>query len=683
MQSPSTSVRSTPAHPTAPQPLRWNLRVDWPAAGVWGAADADASDHLLGLRWQWGRRGLPVPEFAPPATLDLTLRNLDHRYTPGNAGGPLGDGVQPGRNIWLRASRTWDDFATAGARPEDLDGRLSADGRSRWEVLATAGNGFTVLNGEAQGTVGRFPPSDAIALLDTGDPLASLTVRYRRASNGLGGFALRCAARNDYLRLRFTHTASILEHVTGGPATTLATGQPLAASAWHDLEIEQTADGLRVYATNLEAVGTVAREILAAANIVDPPVSGRHGLWRQFRNTADRWGDFSVGRSLFRGRITAIAPDFAEGVCRITAADAVQHLMETRLHRVLPGGVMRSGNVAGAILDWAGLTPDEYDLDAGRILLTGGPRSVWDVSAGRALRRLQREEHGLIYADGRGRVRLEASSARAAIREHSDPTALARATLADTADGPGPYAADLRWNDGATDLEKTVAFRYRRLADEGAQRVWSLNEPLAVDAGGERLLLAASQAWEAIDGVVAPVAGTDYTATVDAAGVGTDVTDDITVAALAEAESGVAGRGRMLRVRNDGSAAAYVQTLRLSASRCWRAEGTTSYRAGDADTDTDTSGGLVICRYADHYAAAREGAEARLAERSRPRPQLEATLSLSGAANARVALEGRISDVVGVQAVPQGIGGAWLLEGMEVNAAAGGESEARWWLTAV
>ena len=39
------------------------------------------------------------------------------------------------------------------------------------------------------------------------------------------------------------------------------------------------------------------------------------------------------------------------------------------------------------------------------------------------------------------------------------------------------------------------------------------------------------------------------------------------------------------------------------------------------------------CRYADHYAAAQAGAEARLAERSRQRPQLEVTLPLAGSAN--------------------------------------------------
>ncbi len=661
---------------------RWQAWVDWPDGGVWSGDGVDVSDDTLGLRWEWGRRGLPVPEFAPPGTLELTLRNQDHRYTPSNSGGPLGAGVQPGRNVWLRASRLWDDFATSGATPVDLNGRMSSDGVNGWEVLTTGNNGFSVLGGAARGAPGAFPPTDAVALLNTGDPLATLTARYRRVSNGLGGFALRCAARNNCLRLRFTHTASILERVSGGQATTLATGQPLAAGAWHDLEIEQTTDTVRVYATNLETSGTVGREILAADGITDAPASGRHGLWHGFRSLADRWGDFSVGRSLFRGRITAIAPDYAAGVCRITASDVMRQVEETRLYRALPGGVMRSGNVAAAILGWAGLAPADYAVDAGRVLLTGGPRSVWDVPAGRALRRLQREEHGLIYADGRGRVRLEASSVRAGVRGHKNPTTLAKTSITDTAGGSDPYVANVKWDDGAAAVENPVTFRYRRLADEGSQRVWSLNEPLTLQAGEARLVLAATDAWEAIDGVATPAANTDYTATADAAGKGADVTDDITVELLTVAASGVAGRGRMLRVRNGGTKTAYVQTLRLSASRCWRAEGTTSYRAADSAASASTAG-LVRCRYADHYAAAQGGAEARLAERSRQRPQLEVSLPLAGTANGRAVVEGRISDVVEVQATARGITGAWLLEGMAVSVGAGGEGMARWWLTAV
>ena len=681
MQSPSISTDTASKHPATAPPLRWQVWADWSASGIWSADEVDISDDVLGLRWEWGRRGLPVPEFAAPATLELTLRNSGHRYTPSNAGGPLGAGVQPGRNIWLRAGRLWDDFATVGSAPVDLNKRLSADGINGWEVLTTGNNGFTVLGGAVRGAAGSFPPSDGLALLDAGDPLATLTARFRRASNGLGGFALRCAARDDCLRLRFTDEASILERRSGNQTTLLATGERLVAQAWHELEIEQTAGGLRVFATNLETSGTDGKEILVSDGIVGAPVSGRHGLWRGFRNMADRWGDFSVGRSLFRGRITAIAPDYAAGVCRVTAGDVLQQIEEARLYRALPGGLMRSGNVAAAILGWAGLAPADYAVDGGRLLLTGGPRSVWDVSAGRALRRLQREEHGLIYADGRGRVRLEASSERAGVRQHTAPVTLARATVSDNAGAAGPYATELRWDDGAAAVEKAVTFRYRRLANEGLQRVWNLNEPLTLNAGQERKALAASDAWEAIDGLVAPVAGTDYKATDDAAGVGKDVTDDITVELLSEATSGIAGRGRMLRISNGGTKTAYVQILRLSANRCWRAEGTTAYRAGDASAST--ADGLVRCRYADHYAAAQAGAEARLAERSRQRPQLEVTLPLAGAANGRAMVEGRISDVVEVRAASQGIAGAWLLEGMEVNVGAGGEGEARWWLTGV
>ena len=671
------TMNTETAAPSPIRKLRWQAWVNWAGDGIWGTEDVDISDDVLGLRWGWGRRGLPIPEFAAPATLELTLNNADHRYTPGRIAGPLGSNVRAGREVRLRASRLHDDFATSGVGSEDLDRRPAAFGDARWEVIATAGNGFAVLDGEARGTVGSFPPADAVALLDTGDEIATLTARYRRSTNGQGGFVLRCVAANDCLRLRFDHVSSVLERVSGSTVTRLASGGPLVSGAWHDLEIEHTADSVRVHAINLEASDPVGRTLLAATGIVDPPASGRHGLWHSFRNTADRWGGFGVGRGLFRGQMTAISPDYGAGTCRIEAADVMQRLSSVQLRRALPGGPMRSGDVAASILAWSGLVPDEFRLDSGRVLLTGGARSVWEVSAARALRRLQREEHGLIYTDGHGRVRLESATLRSDTRSHGDPASLARATVDDTADGSGAYASELRWDDGASATEDAVVFRYRRLTDEGSQRFWNLNEPLVIDPGKEHLVLAASEAWEAIDGVQTPAAQTDYTATDDAAGTGADVTDDITVELLTEAASGIVGRGRMLRIRNDGTDRAYVQTLSLSADHCWRAESTTAHRAGAG------SGTLVSCRYIDNYAAAQAGAEARLAERSQRRGQVEASLPLFAACNTRAVVEGRLSDVVEVRAAAQGIRGAWLLEGMEVSAGSGGEGAARWWLTEV
>ena len=667
---------------SAPIPaLRWQVWVNWAGDGIWGAEDVDISRDVLGLRWAWGRRGLPVLEFAAPALLELTLNNADRRYTPGNEAGPLGSNLRSGREARLWASRLHDDFATSGAGSEDLDQRTAAFGDARWEVIATAGNGFAVLDGVVRGTVGSFPPSDALALLDTGDATATLTARYRRATNGQGGFVLRCVAANDCLRLRFDHASSVLERVSGATVTQLAAGGPLARDVWHDLEIEQTADSVRVHAINLEDSDPAGRTLLTAGGIANPPASGRHGLWHSFRNTADRWGGFGVGRGLFRGRVTAISPDYAAGTCRIEAADVMHRLRSVRLRRALPGGPMRSGDIAASILAGSDLVPDEYRLDSGRVLLTGGARSVWEVSAARALRRLQREEHGLIYTDGHGRVRLESSTRRSDIRSHADPASLARTTVADIAGATGPYAANLRWDDGASATEHAVVFRYRRLVDEGPQRVWSLNEPLAVDAGRERLVLAASEAWEAIDGAQTPAAQTGYTATDDAAGTGTDVTGDITVELLTEAESGVAGRGRMLRISNGGAGRAYVQTLSLSADHCWRAESTTAHRAGVGDASA--SGTLVSCRYVDNYAAAQAGAEARLDERTVRRAQVEATLPLFASSNARAVAEARLSDAVEMNATAQGVSGVWFLEGMEVSAGSGGEGMARWWLTGV
>ena len=669
--------------------LRWEVWVDWAGSGVWGAAGADVSDDVLALRWEWGRRGLPAPEFAPPATLELTLRNEGHRYTPGKTDGPLGANVRAGREVWLRAAYRYDDFATPAA--VSLNGRVSADGGGRWEVMAAPGNGFEAQDGTAR-AVRRGRATDGLALLDTGDPRVTLMARYRRSSNGQGGFALRALSPRDCLRLRFGDTATILERVSGGNITQLASGPALDALAWYELEMVQEDGGVRVYATKLNAGGVARQEILVAEPIEGAPASGRHGLWNEFQNTSDRWGEWRVGRSLFVGRITGLAPDYDAGVCRVTAADGMHELESAQLQRGLADEEMQAGEVAAEILGWAGRSTNDYRLDAGRTLVTGGPRSVWEVSAANALRRLQREENGLIYADGLGRIRLEAASRRAAIRSHRNPAALARVSVSDRADAGAAYIAAARREDGAAGVEDAVTFRYRRLADAGRQQVWSLNEPLEVMAGEEHLLLAAGEGWAAIAGVQTPVAGSDYAATADAAGEGADATASVSVTVLPEGESGVSGRGAMLRVRNTGARTVYVQRLRLWAERCWRSLGTTAYRAAVPASSSSSPGAtaaggvrerVVRCYFTDNYAAAQGAAGARVAERGVARAQAEVSLPLGADANRRAAVEARISDVAAMSAATAGISGAWVVEGMAVTVDDGGEGTAGWWLTAV
>ena len=160
----------------------------------------------------------------------------------------------------------------------------------------------------------------------------------------------------------------------------------------------------------------------------------------------------------------------------------------------------------------------------------------------------------------------------------------------------------------------------------------------------------------------------------------------MTVEALTEAESGIAGRGHALRIRNSGNVTAYLQTLTLYADHCWRTQVSSAAPAESTAVGLppDTPRGRTIrCRYTDNYAAAQGAAQARLADRSIQRAQLEVELPLRVAANHPAAVESRISDVIQLQAPTHGITGAWLLEGMEVDVSGGGEGVARWWLTGV
>ena len=85
-------------------------------------------------------------------------------------------------------------------------------------------------------------------------------------------------------------------------------------------------------------------------HLTTKPPKTKHYLWNHFGNTLDRWGEWRVGRSLFVGRITGLAPDYDAGVCRVTAADGMHGLESAQLQRGLADEEMQAGEVAAEIL---------------------------------------------------------------------------------------------------------------------------------------------------------------------------------------------------------------------------------------------------------------------------------------------------------------------------------------------
>ena len=654
---------------------KWRVWVDWNGNGVWGEAGEDVAPWTTGLHWEWGRSA--GSERCPPARLDLDLRNGDHRFSPPNAGSPLSGSLAQGRKVWAQMAWPWDDFA--GPIGESLADRiLPVGGGLAWKKQNLGDNGFRLAGGHVEAVTGTG--AHAVHTVDFGDGDAFVGLHFTRHSDGHAGLVLRAHNPFNYLRIRFGANATVLERVLYGVAVNIRSGDALAAGVEHFVEVEMHGPSIRLFATGLATGSIVRQEILDGGGAASNGTATRHGLWHDGSPAAgsggDRWAHFGGWRSFFHGSVESITPrpDRNQQSCRLLAHDGLHGLDKTLLFTLLTGRNLASGGIANEVLTRAGFSPNDRELDRGRTLVASGPRALWRLSARRALDRLQDEEDGLIYIDGRGRLRLEASGHR------SEGSHLSSRAVFGTRAGDGPYVSDLAWSDGAGRVENRTTFRFRSLDDQGAQEVWRLRDIPAIPPGESRDFLAESASYEAVDAIRVPTAGTDYTANAQADGSGADLTAELTVTLPSQAD--FQGRGTVVRAAN-GSASntAYVTLLKLRAGNAYREAEATIYEASDADSRRKHGerSREVDCLFIDNYAAARESAEARLSRRKDPGPWLSLTIPNGNGANLSQVVHRVLSDRIRVVYGDMGIDREFFIEGMTLDAvAATGEVTARW-----
>lgn len=649
----------------------WRIWVDWDADGVWGESNEDVTSDVLEMHWQWGRE--LTQDRARPASLDLVLRNDDHKYSPLNSNSPLSGNLKAGRRVWVRFAYPYDDFTDSNGA--DLSGRsVPVDGNFTWVKENTGANGFEIFGNQVRAVTGGA--ADAIYTLDFGDADAYIGLKYNRATHAHSGLVLRFISTSDYLRVRFANTSTVLEHVVSGTPTNIRSGDALTAGVNYFLEIEMHGPSIRLFATDLDAGSEVRKEILDGAGTAGNTSATKHGLWHDGTANTDRWDEFGGWRSFFYGLVDSIVPQprQASQSCRIQAFDELQRLGDALIFNLITGVNVRADAVIDNILTWAGFSFTDRELDNGRILISTAPRALWRVSARSALYALQDEEDGFIYIDGLGYLRLEESGHRS-----SGSHSASRATLRGNSTS-SPYVSGLSWDDGSDGVENDVTFRYHLEDDQGLQEVWRLRDVPAIPAGETRDFLVESTTYDVVDSIRTPVSATDYAANSQPDGSGADMTSDLTVSLPLTTD--FLGRGTVVRVTNNHSTnAAYITLLKLRADQSYQDFESTIYQTEDSTSQSDHGkrSKVVECRYIDTYETARDVAEARLARKKDRKTWLTLTLPNGDKNNLLQMVHRVLSDRITVVYSDMGISQDFFIEHMELDVVARtGEVTARW-----
>ena len=633
---------------------KWRAMVDWSGDGRFAGADDDVTGATLGLSLRH-MRDLKT-DYMDPARLDLRLANVDHKYSPPNAASVLRGKLKPGRKVWLRAAFPCDEFG--GAAGSSIANRAPEYGSAyRWSATQP---GFRIAPSGGAQTSGAGA-GKRIATMNFGIADASFGCDFTRGSNATthGGIVLRYTDASNYLCLRVTAAALQLRKVEQGSDTLLGS----ATLQWNAgqkrfIEVELRGSSIRVF---------IDRRQMIAANSAFNAAATKHGLYSD--GPADHlWQQFGGWVSLFYGDLHSIDPQPGDGGCRLRAYDEMRRLESVTLYMYATSSFPQtSDEILDDILDYAGVDASSRRLDVGAELVPQlWSPALWDVQAADEIRRLQDEEDGFIYVDGRGFWRLENRSRRSAA-----PHTTAREVLRSVSSGTDAYFSSLEWSDGVDDIENKLFMRIRDAANRGHRTVWTLGETPRFAAGESREFLAESKDFDIVGGQLAPLPNTDYKANAKPDGTGADITAQLSV--TLPATSLYNGKGTLIRVQF-GSSAGYltrlamrsVNALTFNAPLLLTAESAASRRSYGQRVRS------IDARWTREAHRAQATLKARLARKASPSATLKVTLPAGADANTLLMLQLRLSDRVTVRYHDMGVSGDFFVEGHALEVEQGG-----------
>ena len=641
---------------------KWKLMVDWSGKGKFASSDDDITAATLGLFLRHLRD--LGSEYIDAARLDIRLANADHKYSPPNGKSDLSGNLEPGRKVWLRAAFPCDMFA--GVAGTILDSHAPDYGESY--AWSSPSSDFCIANGGGAKTNGTRT-GKRISTMDFALADASLGCDFTRGSGATqhGGLTLRYSDANNFLYVRVNGSAVQLRKVDDGTDSLLASASlNWNAADTHFIQAELHGESIRVF---------VGRKQLIAVSSNFNASATRHGLYCD--GAADHiWHQFGGWASLFYGDLHSIEPQPNAKQCHIRAYDEMRRLDNVTLYMYATSSFPQtSDEILGDILDYAGVDSAARILDTGAVLVPQlWSPALWDEQASDEIRRLQDEEDGFVYVDGRGFWRMESRAHRASAPHTKAKATLQATSAADSAsdDSAGAYFSSLHWSDGVGDIENKLFMRIRDAKNEGHRTAWTLGEKPYFSAGETREFLAESKDYDVVGGQLTPKKNTDYTANTQANGGGTDITDELTVTYPATRLYN--GKGTLIRVKFGGTAG-YLTRLGMRTVNALAFDA--PVLVSSTNTSSQASYGQRIrsidARWTREAHRAQTTLNVRLARRSKQRATIIVALPNGSTLNTLLALQLRLSDRITLQYEAMGVDGDFYIEGSTLDVAQAGK----------
>lgn len=489
---------------------------------------------------------------AAAAQLDLTLNNLNHKYSPANINSALYPFTLPGPYARVRMGWPYDSFT--GSNGTTLHNRTPDVGSELGNWTMTGPGGLEILSNEM--TINAIGAH--YGTLDYGLPDVILAAKVHRPTitsypYTQSIFVFRYADTDNWAQVRMEQTTSSspvrlqLQNKVSG-STDAAAAIISDVTVWPEddyADITCLVKGDRVEVV-IGAIGNQA----GVLNTVDSALSAntKHGIGgpdytTDSPNGGATWDDFGL-YTHFVGRVDRVEPRInnSDVSAFVQAYDDMERLnlnvLFTGTTDLLPAS---SGDIANRILTRAGyaggsivdtgtdpITPTQVDTGNNQ---AGVPVTTGTVMGGSALTEMQQiadDEVGFFYVDKHGIARFEDSDHRES-NDHTEAVGTWR-------DIDGQSTATIRepfeWDDGIERVENQVYYEYFRLAKTVSTTVWFLepdDDPQFTtgrthpDTSSKLIVdIAAIGEDLAISSPKIPLPGTDYSVDENADGTGQD-----------------------------------------------------------------------------------------------------------------------------------------------------------------
>ena len=427
----------------------FEVLVDWDNDGNFDGTHDNITDNIRSASFTQTRQ--ESTDYMNGSILNVTINNIDNKYTPPNASGALYGKLNAGKPLIARVWYPYDIF-TDSTSTTLASHSIPYDSGFSWTTIAGA------LTCNPSSYSQQLGGANSTSVIDVGESDLEIAGKILPSTAGTSGayqmgFIGRYVDANNFLQItvnRATNVIDVSANIAGtfGSIGTISytwgsgTSKILACK-FHGKSVMIFIDD--VYLGSIDV--TSAGDAIHAGT--------KFGIFINASATDAKVYSFGGLRPLFKGKIKDLTPRPSKGMqyCYINAMDMFEDFKLALTSKAIGSLGATSATILTSLLATSGQTVAKIESGTYRTLMSSsfGYRSIPTLNILDCLFLLQDAEDGLIYMDGHGAIHFENNTHRS-----SDPHTTTVSTYRDAYNDTDAGYTGFSYDDGMDGVYNVV-----------------------------------------------------------------------------------------------------------------------------------------------------------------------------------------------------------------------------------